>query len=148
VSRIWDVRVRTNIGRNSDRRAAIHLATPVILVSIDRYATRGLRAQFNTERVPDVPMRTDPREAIGIQAVPAARVTQGLQAPTLHLEIIGPLAAQVVLVVIGQPGVLGPRTRPIRRLDLGNLGDPATISRNRIPSMACIAASHGPRPRR
>jgi hypothetical protein len=90
VSRIWDVRVRTNIVRNSDRRPAIDLAA---LVTIDRLATRGLRAQFNTERVPDVPMRTDPREAIGIQAVPATRVTLGLKAPTLRLEIISTLAA-------------------------------------------------------
>jgi hypothetical protein len=114
-----------NIGRNSDRRrAAIDPGALVLLVTIDRRATRGLRAQFSTDGVTDVPMTTDRREPIGIQAVPGARVTLGHRAPTLLRERIGPLAAQVVLVVIG------PRTAAIRRLDQGNLCVPATIGRS------------------
>jgi hypothetical protein len=75
VSRISDVRVRTNIGRNSDRPVTIDLAVPGILVTIDRRATRGLRAEFNTEGVLDDPIITDPQAAIGIQAVPDDPIT-------------------------------------------------------------------------
>jgi hypothetical protein len=126
VSRKSGVPVRTNIRRDSDRRAAIEFpAVPAILVTIDHPATRGLRAAFNTEGVPGVPVTTDPPEvidlrgAIGVPAVQGARVTIGLRAPIDLPAVIGPRAAQDALAVIGHPAVLDPRAAIVRRLDLG-----------------------------
>jgi hypothetical protein len=136
VSRASGAPVRTNIRRDSDRRAAIDPAVPAILVTIDHPATRGLPAAFNAEGVPGVPVTTDLpevidlREAIGIPAVQGARVTIGLQAPIGLQGVIGPRAAQDALAEIGHPAVLDLRAAAIRRLDLDNLGVPANIGRS------------------
>ena len=125
VSRISDVRGRTNIRRDSDLREAIDPAVPAILVTIDRPATRGLRAAFNTEGVPGVPVTTDLpevidlREAIGIPEVQGARVTIGLQAPIDLQGVIGLRVAQDALAAIGHPALLDPRAAIAPRTDLG-----------------------------
>ncbi len=130
MSRTSDVRVRTNIGRNSDRLVTIGLAVPDILATIDRRATRTFRAAFNMEAVLDVPMTTGHREGIGVPAVPGARVTIGLRAPTRLRGVIGTLAAQVGAVAIGHKVVLGLKAAAIRKLGLDTLGVPANIGRS------------------
>jgi hypothetical protein len=134
VSRISGAPARTNIRRDSDRRAAIEFpAVPGTLVTIDRPATRGLRAASNTEGVPGVPVTTDPpevidlRAAIGIPEVQGAPVTIGLRALIDLQPVIGPRAAQDALVAIGHPAVLDLRAAVVRRLDLGV---PANIGRS------------------
>ncbi len=130
MSRTSDVRVRTNIGRNSDRPVTIDLAAPAFLATIDHRATRAFRAAFNTEGVGDVPMTIDPRDAIGIPAIPGARVTTWLRVPTLLRAVIGRLSAQVVAVAIGHKVVLALKAAAIRKLGMDNPGVPANIGRS------------------
>jgi hypothetical protein len=131
MSRTSGVRVRTNIGRNSDRLVTIGLAVPAILATIDRRATPILRAAFNTKAVLGVPMTTGHGGAIGVPAVPGARVTIGLRAPTRLRGVIGTPAAQVGAVAIGHKVVvLGIKAAAIRKLGLDNLGVPANIGRS------------------
>jgi hypothetical protein len=110
MSRTSDVRVRTNIGRNSDRLVTIGLAVPDILATIDRRATRTFRAAFN------------------MKAVLGARVTIGLRARLRG--VIGTLAGQVGAVAIGHKAVLGIKAAAIRKLGLDNLGVPTNIGRS------------------
>jgi hypothetical protein len=126
VSRISGAPARTNIRRESDRRAAIGFpVVPGILVTIDHPATRGLRAVFNTEGVPGVPVTTDPPKVIdllgtiGVPAVQGARVTIRLRAPIPLQAVIGLRAAQDALAAIGHPAVLDPRAAIVRRVTLG-----------------------------
>jgi hypothetical protein len=72
TSRTSDVRVRTNIGRNSDRLATIDLAVPAILVTIDRRATHTLRAAIG-------PL------AVRVALVVIDRVVRGLRTPAGRL---------------------------------------------------------------
>jgi len=122
VSPTSDVRVRTNIGRNSDRPVTIDLAVPTILVTIARPATRGLRAAFNTVGVPDVPVTTDPPEVIGIPAAPTAPVTIGLRVPTLLEAVVGPPTVQTGVVAIGHKVVHGLNATAMRQLGKPNVG--------------------------
>jgi hypothetical protein len=130
MSRTSGVRIRTNIGRNSGRLVTIDLAVPVILATIDRRATRTLRPAFNMKAVLDVPMTIGHREAIGVPAVPGARVTIGLRARSRLRGVVGTLAAQGGAVAIGHKVVLGLKAAAIRKLGLDHLGVPANIGRS------------------
>jgi hypothetical protein len=139
VSRASGSRDRIHIRRVFARRPAIDPAVPGIREKIDRPATRGLRAAFNTAEVPGVPVKTGPRKAIGLQVAiglpeardnQRARVAMGLLDLTPLEAAIEARAGQDVLAAIGHPVALDRRSAVVRLLDPvspHNLGAPANI---------------------
>ena len=78
VSRKSGVPVRTNIRRDSDRRAAIEFpAVPAILVTIDHRATRDHPAAIRTRAIRIVPVTTDHRWSIGLRVAVGTPAVQG-----------------------------------------------------------------------